>query len=163
MTKTWETRGAACLAVLVCLLLAGCGGDPEDEKVDLLASDPGASLKSNCDVFLAQVGEKTDWTVVGASETSFTPGTEEEVGATYYAEGCHLGLLKAVLSDKAGKETPFRFVFVSSPVQGTWALRKIGVLDENDAVQTFMGDTDAFYAINANQSRHPSHPDYVGP
>ena len=163
MTRRGARWCAVCVAVLGLVLLGSCGGDPEQAKVDLLASDPGASLKSNCDVFLAQVGEKTDWTVAGTPETKFTVGTEEEVGSTHYAEGCHLGLLKVALSDKDGKETPFRFEFVSSPVQGTWTLRKIDVFDENAAVQTFMGDTDAFYAINANQSRHPSHPDYVGP
>lgn len=154
---------AAVAAVLGLVLLSGCGGDPEQERIDLLAADPGASLRSNCDVFLAQVGEKTDWTVVGAPETSFGPATEEEVGSGFYADGCHLGLLKVVLADEDEKETPFRFVFVSVPVYGTWMLMRVGIHDASGQVQAYTGDIGAFEAISANQGRHPTHPDYVGP
>lgn len=163
MTRRRETRRAALTTVLGILLLAGCGGDPEQERVGLLTSDPGASLKSNSDVFLAQIGEKTDWTVVDTPETEVGTATEDLVGATFYSEGCHLGLLKVVMADKEAKETPFRFVFVSIPDSGTWILRRVGVIDENDQVQPFSGDMDVFDKISANQGRHPDHPDYVGP
>ena len=155
--------GALCAVVCVFLSLGACGGDPEEERIALLASDPGASLKENSGFFLAEIGNKGDWTVVGEAETSFRIATQEDVGLGELAEGAQLGLLKVVLADKEKKETAFRFVFVSVPIYGSWRLKKIGVLDANDQIQTFGGDDEAFWAINANQNRHPTHPDYVGP
>lgn len=154
---------ALCAVVCVFLSLGACGGDPEEERIALLTSDPGASLKSNADVFLVEIGKKGDWNVVGEAETEFRIATQEDVGLDELAEGAHLGLLKVVLADKEKKETPFRFVFVSVPIYGSWRLKKVGVLDTNDQIQTFGGNDEAFWAINANQNRHPTHPDYVGP
>ena len=155
--------GRRLAAVLLAVLLAGCGGDKEQERIDLLAADAGASFRSNCDVFLAQAAKASDWSVVGAWEAKAIPATKESVGASAYAEGCHQGLLTVTLADKAKQETRFRFAFVSVPTYGTWMLQEIGTIDAQGAVRTYVGNTDAFHTISANQGRHPDHPDYVGP